>query len=163
FVLLLLDYWPLRRWQWANGNGQRSTATKLIAEKIPLFALSAASSVVTIWAQRPTISSLGGLPFSWRVENAIMSLLIYLRQLVWPTDLALFYPHPHGEQNLVLVLVAAAGIAAVTVLSVFLRKTAPYFFVGWFWYAGMLVPMLGLMQVGLQGHADRYTFLPHIG
>ena len=92
-----------------------------------------------------------------------MSLLIYLRQLVWPTNLALFYPHPHGEQNLVLVLLAVAGIAAVTVLSVFLRKTAAYFFVGWFWYAGMLVPMLGLMQVGLQGHADRYTYLPHIG
>lgn len=164
FVLLLLDYWPLNRSHRSEVSGQkRSTITSFVVEKIPLFALSAASCVVTIWAQRPTISSLGGLPFSWRGENAIVSMLIYLRQLVWPTDLALFYPHPRGEENLVLVLLAAACIAAVTVLSVFLRKTAPYFFVGWLWYVGMLVPMLGLVQVGLQAHADRYTYLPHIG
>ena len=157
FVLLLLDYWPLARIQ--NTTQARSR----IVEKIPLFALSAASCVVTIWAQRPTISSLGGLPFSWRVENAIASLAVYLRQLVWPTDLAIFYPHPRGDENLLLVLVAAALVAGATFLSVFLRKTAPYFFVGWFWYVGMLVPMLGLVQVGLQAHADRYTYLPHIG
>ena len=157
FVLLLLDYWPLARIQ------NKTQARSRIVEKIPLFAFSAASCVVTIWAQRPTISSLGGLPFSWRVENAIASLAVYLRQLVWPTNLAIFYPHPRGEENLALVLAAAALLAGVTFLSVFLRKAVPYFFVGWFWYVGMLVPMLGLVQVGLQAHADRYTYLPHIG
>ena len=192
FLLLLLDYWPrfaganftagLREREDANRSREAGNAspartsvretertenriswTKLILEKIPLFALSAASCAVTIWAQRPTISSLGGLPFSWRMENAIVSLVIYLRQLVWPTNLALFYPHPRGEQSLPLVLSAASAILAITLFAIFLRKKYPYLFVGWLWYVGMLVPMLGLVQVGLQAHADRYTYLPHVG
>ena len=155
FLLLLLDYWPLNRNQLSLG--------KLIIEKIPLFALSAASCAVTIWAQRPTISSLGGLPLSWRVENALISVLIYLKQLVWPTNLALFYPHARSEQNAGLVLSAAGVILALTLLVIFSRKKYPYLLIGWFWFLGMLVPILGFVQVGLQAHADRYTYLPQIG
>src|SRR2546430_1766176 len=90
FLLLLLDYWPLER---------KQTWRRLIIEKVPLLALSAISCALTLWAQRPTISSLGGLPLSWRIENAIVSVFVYLKQLVWPTSLALFYPHPRGDQN----------------------------------------------------------------
>ena len=154
FLLLLLDYWPLER---------KQTWQRLIIEKVPLLTLSAVSCALTLWAQRPTISSLGGLPASWRIENAIVSLFIYLKQLVWPTNLALFYPHPRGDQNAWLVCGAALLIVAITLLVISLRKKYPYLLVGWFWFVGSLVPMLGLVQVGLQAHADRYTYLPHIG
>jgi len=154
FLLLLLDYWPLER---------KQTWRRLIIEKVPLLALSAFSCALTLWAQRPTISSLGGLPLSWRIENAIVSLFIYLKQLVWPTSLALFYPHSRGDQNWWLVCSAVAVIAAITLLVISRRKKYPYLLIGWFWFVGSLVPMLGLVQVGLQAHADRYTYLPHIG
>ena len=142
---------------------ERQSWMNLILEKIPLFALSAASCAVTILAQRPTISSVAGLPLPWRVSNAIVSVVVYIVQLVWPANLAVFYPHPRGQQSGWLVLGAAFAIVAITVLAVFLRKKYPYVLVGWLWYVGMLVPVLGLVQVGLQGHADRYTYLPHIG
>jgi Flp pilus assembly protein TadD len=175
FVLLLLDYWPLNRSQpparqsgsaRSEVRGQKPKAKtwlSLFAEKIPLFVLSAGSCAVTILAQRPTVSSLAGLPLPWRVGNAIVVVVGYVCQLVWPANLAVFYPHPRNEQSEWLVSGAALAIVATTVLSVFLRKRYPYVLVGWLWYLGMLVPVLGLVQVGLQGHADRYTYLPHIG
>lgn len=170
FVLLLLDYWPLDRSQKSEARDQkpetgfkRQSWINLILEKIPLFALSAASCAVTMLAQRPTISSLVGLPLPWRVSNAIVSVVTYVFQLIWPANLAVFYPHPRGEQSGWLVASAALAIAAITVLAVVLRKRCPYILVGWLWYVGMLLPVLGLVQVGLQGHADRYTYLPHIG
>jgi tetratricopeptide (TPR) repeat protein len=169
-VLLLLDYWPLDRRQRSEVRDRkpeegfkRQSRPNLILEKIPLFALSAASCAVTMLAQRPTISSLAGLPLPWRASNAIASVVTYVVQLIWPANLAVFYPHPRGGQSGWLVSSAALAIAAITVLAVVLRKRRPYILVGWLWYVGMLLPVLGLVQVGLQGHADRYTYLPHIG
>ncbi len=170
FVLLLLDYWPLDRSRRSEVRDQKPEAgfkrqswINLILEKTPLFALSAASCAVTILAQRPTISSLAGLPLPWRVGNAIVTTVNYVGQLIWPANLAVLYPHPRGEQSGWLISGAAFAIVAITVLAVFFRKKYPYLLVGWLWYVGMLVPVLGLVQVGLQGHADRYTYLPHIG
>ena len=153
-ILLLLDYWPLRRTE---------RLTWLILEKLPLFGLSIASSIITFLVQRPTISSLAGLPLRTRVANAIVSVALYMWQLIWPTKLAVFYPYPRDLDNAWLVIGCAAGIAAVTGVTILLRKSSPYLLVGWLWYLVMLVPVLGLVQVGLQAHADRYTYLPLIG
>lgn len=153
-VLLLLDYWPLKRDQrWPS----------LIAEKLPLFGLSIASSVITLLAQRPTISTLAAAPLWLRAENAIVSVALYLWQTVWPAKLAVFYPYPRSAYNAWLVVACALGIAALTVVAIALRKKFPCLFVGWSWFVVMLLPVIGLVQVGLQAHADRYTYLPLIG
>ena len=153
-ILLLLDYWPLRRTERLRW---------LILEKLPLFGLSIASSIITLLVQRPTISSLAGLPLRTRVANAIVSVALYLWQLIWPTKLAVFYPYPRVPYGAWLVIGCVLGIAAVTGVTILARKNYPYLLVGWLWYLVMLVPVLGLVQVGLQAHADRYTYLPLIG
>jgi len=165
-VLLLLDYWPLNRGQRSEVGGQATNAQrwlKLIVEKIPLLALSAGSGVATIFAQTVTISSLAQLPLLPRVKNAIVSTVIYIRQLFWPVDLGAFYPHPHDQLNGWVVLASAALIIGISAVAVFTVRKYPYIFVGWCWYLLMLAPVLGIVQAGLQGHADRFTYLPHIG
>ena len=157
FVLLLLDYWPLQR-----ANNFRAWR-RLAIEKIPLFALSAAASVATVLAQTVTMASLEQLPLLPRLKNAAVSLITYLRQMFWPTDLAVFYPHPHDQLNIWIVLTAAALIIAITVAAILVYEKHPYIFVGWFWYLFLLVPVLGIVQAGLQARADRFTYLPHIG
>jgi len=157
FVLLLLDYWPLQR-----ANNFRAWRG-LAIEKIPLFALSAAASVATVLAQTVTMASLEQLPLLPRLKNAAVSLITYLRQMFWPTDLAVFYPHPHDQLNIWIVLTAAALIIAITVAAILVYEKHPYIFVGWFWYLFLLVPVLGIVQAGLQARADRFTYLPHIG
>ncbi len=157
FVLLLLDYWPLQR-----ANNFRAWR-RLAIEKIPLFALSAAASVATVLAQTVTMASLEQLPLLPRLKNAAVSLITYLRQMFWPTDLAVFYPHPHDQLNIWIVLTAAALIIAITVAAILVYEKHPYIFVGWFWYLLLLVPVLGIVQAGLQARADRFTYLPHIG
>ena len=157
FVLLLLDYWPLQR-----ANNFRALRG-LAIEKIPLFALSAAASVATVLAQTVTMASLEQLPLLPRLKNAAVSLITYLRQMFWPTDLAVFYPHPHDQLNIWIVLTAAALIIAITVAAILVYEKHPYIFVGWFWYLLLLVPVLGIVQAGLQARADRFTYLPHIG
>jgi len=154
FVLLLLDYWPLKR---------AATPAKLFLEKIPLLLLSAGTCVMTILAQTGTISALERLPISWRIENAFLALLTYLGQMLWPAGLAVFYPHSRDQIPLWWGLVSAILVLAISFAALLLRQRRRYFPVGWFWYVGMLVPMLGLVQVGLQGHADRYTYLAQIG
>lgn len=153
FLLLLLDYWPLGR----------STSWRLVVEKIPLFAMAISSSVATVIAQRPTISSLANLPMTWRIENAIVAIGIYLRQFFWPNDLGVVYPHPYGSISLTNVGLCAALIVATSIVAFFMRKSRPYLIVGWLWFLGLLVPVLGIAQVGQQAHADRYTYLPEIG
>ncbi len=165
-VLLLLDYWPLNRGQRSEVTDQESKVRiwlRLIAEKIPLLILSTAASVATIVAQTVTMASLEQLPLLPRLKNAAVSLIVYLRQMFWPTDLAVFYPHPHDRLNVWLVVVSALLIAAMTLLAILLRRKRPYIFVGWFWYLVLLAPVLGVFQAGLQGRADRFTYLPHIG
>lgn len=156
-ILLLLDYWPLQRLTDLKSLRQR------VIEKLPLFALSIASSILTYVLQEQSMSSIPQLPFAWRLENAIVSYLIYIGQVFWPGNLAVFYPHPEDSLTLWQVVLAAVLLICVTWVIYSLRRTRPYLLVGWLWYLVMLLPVIGIVEVGLQGHADRYTYLPHIG
>jgi protein O-mannosyl-transferase len=173
FVLLLLDYWPLNRIRTSDirrHKGGAESATfenqrlgRLIVEKIPLLALSAVSSIVTILAQKQAIGWIEQLPFAWRVNNAVVSYIIYLWQMLWPVKLAVFYPHPENRLSLGEIILTFALLVTVTATALALRKKHPYIMTGWSWYLIMLVPVIGVMQVGWQARADRYTYLPQIG
>ena len=173
FVLLLLDYWPLRRIEKPSSakskskshswSDRQSIPRQLILEKIPLLALSAGSCVATLFAQSQRTGSIDQLPFMWRVNNAFVSYVTYVWEMFWPGQLAVFYPHPNNRLPIWEILLAIAFLAAVIVMALFLRKKRPYILTGWFWYLGMLVPVIGFVQVGEQAHADRYTYLPQIG
>src|SRR6266436_2102937 len=156
-VLLLLDYWPLKRI--ADGKSFR----RMIVEKLPLFALSAAASIVAFALQVHSPSSVGQLPFGWRLENALVTYVTYIWQMLWPVNLAVFYPHPDDRLALWQVALAAGLLIATTWIVFTLRQNRPYLLVGWLWYLIMLLPVIGIVEVGLQGHADRYTYLPHVG
>ena len=168
FVLLLLDYWPLSRMQESEATARRSTIarstiTKLLAEKIALIILSAGSSIVTFLAQRPAVGWTEQLPISSRINNALVSYIAYIWQMVWPARMAAFYPHPENRLPLWEIVAALILLVAFSAAAVALRKRRPYVLVGWLWYLGMLVPVIGILQVGWQGRADRYTYLPEIG
>ena len=152
FVLLLIDYWPLNRFQ-------NEKIISLILEKIPFALFAAASAVATVLAQHGQIDTFGFSP-PLRCENAIVSYTIYLRQLIWPVDLAVLYPYP--EKFFPFLIIAGCG-ALLIALSAIAISRFPFLFTGWFWFVGMLVPVIGIVQVGRQGHADRYTYLPLIG
>ena len=177
FVLLLLDYWPLGRLPCSHGPVARRdlnappgrgysaltirTWSHLLVEKVPLFLLSALSCVITVLAQRGSSGGMDPLPLAWRIENALLTCVVYLRQMFWPFKLAVFYP---ANPLLVWeVALSAVVVLGVSVMAIAMRKTRPYIFTGWFWYLGMLVPVIGIFQIGLQSHADRYTYLPEIG
>jgi protein O-mannosyl-transferase len=155
-ILLLLDYWPLNRFS-------RAVLSKLVIEKIPLFALSAGSCVATLWAQNFALGSTQFLPLQWRVTNALFSYFQYIRQMFWPVDLIPFYVHLENRLEIWRLLIAAISLIVLTAIVIFRRKQNPYLLVGWLWYIVMLIPVIGIVQVGLQGHADRYTYLPQIG
>jgi tetratricopeptide (TPR) repeat protein len=172
FVLLLLDYWPLgrikgQRSEFTNREpvvtSQWSVVPGLITEKIPLFALSALSCAATLLAQRYSAGAVDQLPFAWRLNNAAVSYVTYIWQMFWPARLAAFYPHPNDQLPPWQVLWAIAFLISVSLLAIRWRKERPYILTGWFWYVGMLVPVIGLVQVGEQARADRYTYLPQIG
>ncbi len=168
WVLLLLDYWPLcRSGSHPLGNdanfARRSTFSRLVAEKIPLFLLSFLSSLLTWWAQQAFMRSTSEIPLVLRAENAIVSYTRYLRQLLWPADLAPFYPHPQATLPLLLVIAAAVLLVAISAVVLFYGRKRPYLTTGWGWYLIMLLPVIGLVQVGEQALADRYTYLPQIG
>jgi protein O-mannosyl-transferase len=160
-VLLLLDYWPLGRIQRTENRGQRTA--KLLIEKIPLFGLSAGSVFATLWAQNFALGSAEFLPLQWRITNAVFSYFEYIRQMFWPFDLIPFYVHPENRLETWRLVLAAAVLIFVTAIVFVRRRQNPYLIVGWLWYLIMLVPVIGIVQVGLQGHADRYTYLPQIG
>jgi tetratricopeptide (TPR) repeat protein len=165
-VLLLLDYWPLDRVQRSQVRGQKSKIQiwlRLVLEKLPLFALSAVASIVAFALQVHSPASVGQLPFGWRLQNALVSYVTYIWQMFWPANLAVFYPHPDDRLAFWQVALAAAFLIAITWLAFALRRTGPYLLVGWLWYLIMLLPVIGIVEVGLQGHADRYTYLPHVG
>ena len=151
FVLLLLDYWPLHR--------------RALLEKVPLVALSLASSVVTYRVQSAAGAIQAGdvYPVSTRILNAVLSYAIYLRQAFWPSDLAVFYPHPGADLSRAAALGAGLLLATGTAVAVAMRRRHPYLLVGWLWFLGTLVPVIGLVQIGTQAHADRYLYLPLIG
>jgi tetratricopeptide (TPR) repeat protein len=156
-VLLLLDFWPLRRLHSA-------TVGRLVVEKVPFLALSVASSVLTFLVQQRAgaVSSLDALSLGFRLSNALISYGRYAIQMLWPAKLAVFYPLPH-EWPAEWVVGAALVLAGLSVLALYRARKAPYLAFGWFWYLGMLVPVIGIVQVGQQALADRYTYLPLIG
>jgi Tfp pilus assembly protein PilF len=162
FVLLLLDFWPLGRFEARKSNTGRQLL-RLILEKIPLIALSVVSSIFTFLAQRGAIGWTEELPISERISNAFVAYVIYIRQMFWPAGLAVFYPHPENRLPVWEVSLAVIVLVGITLAAFAFRKRVPYLLTGWWWYLGMLVPVIGLVQVGWQGHADRYTYLPQIG
>ena len=172
-ILLLLDYWPLHRFEQPSlirgkgkvteGDNQRGKPRRLYLEKIPLFFLSAVACVLTFVLQKRTAGAIPPLPFLWRVENAFVSYVIYIWKTLWPTRLAVFYPHPNDTLALWEISLAVLLFLAVTTAVIVFRRQRPYLLTGWFWYLVMLIPVIGIVQVGEQGRADRYTYLPHIG
>ena len=164
FVLLVLDYWPLKRVrsQKSELKSQRNLLA-LVVEKLPLVALSVVSSVVTFAAQRGAVGWTEQLPVLARINNAVVTYAAYMWQMLWPVKLAVFYPHPESRLPLWEIILCLLLLIGITAAAVVLRKARPYFITGWLWYVGMLVPVIGLVQVGWQGRADRYTYLPQIG
>jgi len=162
FVLFLLDYWPLDRIGARKSEVSRRLPT-LIKEKIPFLALSTFSCIATLFAQRQGPSAIDQLPFVWRLENAFVTYVTYVWQMLWPARLAVFYPHPNDRLPLLQVTGAVALLVGTSLVVISLRRTLPYLVTGWFWYLGMLVPVIGVVQVGEQAHADRYTYLPQVG
>ncbi|PKN88774.1 MAG: hypothetical protein CVU51_03380 [Deltaproteobacteria bacterium HGW-Deltaproteobacteria-1] len=171
FVLLLMDFWPLQRIAFGDLNtdssypsGMKEKISFLILEKIPLLFMTAASIFLTFRAQKSvgTIADFGTVSLVQRLYNAILSYVFYLKKLFWPTDLALFYPL-RGDISIHQVLPAALLLIAVTVICCRYYKRYPYLAVGWFWYLGTLVPVIGIVQVGGQSMADRYAYVPFIG
>jgi protein O-mannosyl-transferase len=154
FALLLLDFWPLQRYP-------QIPISKLVVEKAPLLVLSAASAVITVYAQRAggAVGSTILLPLTIRAENAIYSYFIYVEKAIWPSRLAVFYPHPESSLALWKVLGAGAMLTAMTVVFSYFRERR-YLVVSWLWFLGTMAPMIGLVQVGRQGWADRYAYLP---
>jgi tetratricopeptide (TPR) repeat protein len=172
-ILLLLDYWPLRRLEHrflppgkskiAVHDNRKRAIRRVVLEKIPLFILAAVGCVITFVLQKRATGAIPPLPFLWRLENAFTSYVIYAWKTLWPADLAVFYPHPNDTLVFWQVAAAIVFLLAVTAAAIVCRSRRPYLLTGWFWYLVMLVPVIGLVQVGEQGYADRYTYLPHIG
>lgn len=175
FVLLLMDFWPLNRrelnfmtnetitaslWSEVNSRGIIS----LILEKTPLMIIALASCGVTFYAQSgaEAVTSLDQMSFAVRISNAINSYVIYLWKMVWPLDLAVFYPYP-GQINLLMVLIHLLLIILITMVVIKYMRKFPYLATGWFWYLVTLVPVIGIVHVGSQSMADRYTYIPLIG
>jgi protein O-mannosyl-transferase len=157
FVLLLLDYWPLERFK-------SNRAWLLMAEKIPFFALIMATSIVTFAVMKPEgpVVPLKNLPLGARGGNVLISYCRYLGKLCWPTDLAVFYPYP-GYWPVVVVVLAGGLILGMTTLFIVKRSRYPFLLMGWLWFVGTLVPVIGLVQVGKQAMADRYVYVPSLG
>ena len=185
-AMLLLDWWPLQRvasgrWQVTRTGERMSSAgcrvpgtpapasqlltfSRLILEKIPFFVLSAISCVVTFIAQQKggAVVKLARIPMTGRIENAFVSYARYLDKTLWPAPLANPYPHP-GHWEFPLVIYSVALVAGLSAIAVLFARRFPFFFTGWFWFAGTLVPAIGLVQVGGAAMADRYSYLPLIG
>jgi len=160
-VLLLLDYWPLERYE---DIPLRLKWTRLLIEKLPLVLMSAASSVVTMLAQRSggAVADSSALPLSLRLGNAIVSYAAYIGKTVWPANLAVFYPHPQHALPWSDVIAAAVMLLAITMAVLYFRR-ARYLATGWFLFVTMLIPVVGIVQVGRQAMADRYAYVPCIG
>ena len=173
FVLLLLDYWPLKRYSHpalaAGGAGpvdlpgNFSVPLRLIVEKIPLLALSIALCVATVLVERIGIKPIEIYPLPLRIGNALVSYVTYMWQMIYPAGLAVLYPYPAHGLPVWEIITAILVLASVSAGVFIWRRTRPYLLVGWLWYLIMLVPVIGLIQVGTQARADRHTYLPQIG
>jgi tetratricopeptide (TPR) repeat protein len=169
FVLLLLDYWPQGRLRFIRSDRQikakpANSITRLLLEKIPLFILSAASSIVTFAVQKQgrNVASFEAVAFLTRVANAIVAYVEYIEKMFWPSNLAVLYPYP---SSVPIWKTAFSCAILITISLMVLRygKQRPYLMIGWLWYLGTLVPVIGLVQVGNQYMADRYSYIPYIG
>jgi len=158
FVLLLLDVWPLGRMT------SLRVVPRLVIEKAPLFALAVASSVLTFFAQRAggSVERIEVLPMAERLANAVTAYATYLAKMLWPAGLSFFYPYPASVEA-ALLAISLVVLAAVSVTCLLTFRRFPYLAVGWFWYLGTLVPVIGIVQVGFQSMADRYTYIPLVG
>lgn len=178
FVLLLLDYWPLKRMRFSKmlgsddlqgghtqGSNRRTPILYLVLEKVPFFALTVISSFVTFIVQRKGGAMLGveALSLKSRVDNAIVSYVTYIVKMIWPSQLGVLYPHPVGGLSTTKVIVCAVILMVATACVILLVRWRRYPLVGWLWYVGTLVPVIGLVQVGVQARADRYTYVPLTG
>jgi len=175
FALLLLDYWPLGRLKFEQERddkkitekyrGKKSKTLRFVFEKIPLFLITAGLSIVTFIAQKSSgaMNFTENLTFSTRLTNAMVSYLEYLGKMLWPEKLAVFYPHPGNNLALWQGILCGVALVGITIFSIRLIRKAPYFAVGWFWYLGTLVPVIGIVQIGGQAMADRYAYIPLIG
>jgi len=165
FVMLLLDYWPLGRWQSAKSKAQAKKLRKLILEKIPLFILVAVSAVITLVAQSRggAVRTLAHEPLALRLSNTLVSYAKYLLLTFWPNDLAVYYPLAPGGIPGWQIVGAAFLLIGITAFCFLQRKIRPYLILGWLWFLGTLVPVIGLVQVGGQTMADRYFYIPSIG
>jgi protein O-mannosyl-transferase len=171
-VLLLLDFWPLGRvgigpnpaGGWAPARDGWATAGRLVWEKLPLLALAAASSIATfvIHQRGGAVIILSAIPLQLRIENALVSYVVYIGKMLWPAGLAVLYPYPQSLSAW-SVAVAFVTLTGISVAVIWAAPRRPYLPVGWFWYLGTLVPVIGLIQVGDQAIADRYTYIPLIG
>ncbi len=174
-VLLLLDFWPLQRWQLGTAPPASATSESLspapgltswlLLEKTPLFLLAVGASQLAILAQGSAgaISTPENTSWTARLANVPVSYGWYLEKTFWPSGLALFYPHPRDNWHWAGVLVSLAVLLAVTVVALLRARSWPWLVVGWLWFLGTLVPVIGLVQIGAQARADRYTYIPHIG
>jgi len=160
FVLLLLDYWPLDRF-----SNSRFSIRNSIIEKLPFFFLSILSSVITFLVQQKSGAVFAGdiVPFNVRLANAICSYFVYIEKMFWPVRLAVLYPYSIQGIPLVKVLLSATILVLITVLVLYNYRRRKYLVVGWFWYFGTLVPVIGIVQAGVQAFADRYTYVPLTG
>ena len=181
-LLLVLDYWPLGRMSASPSPphcnrealiggtdfrqaevGRFSTLRRLVLEKIPLLILVAVFCLVTVWAQGKALASRSNLALSWRIANGLVSYVAYLVEFFYPVGLAAYYPHPEHHLPMWKTFGALVVLACISSAAVKWRRRFPYLLVGWLWYLGMLVPVIGIVQVGSQAMADRYTYLPQIG
>jgi tetratricopeptide (TPR) repeat protein len=170
FVLLLLDYWPLGRLRIKRRSFRGSapvaiSVRRCALEKVPLLILSTIAAVTVYAVQQltGTVRSFAEYPLTWRIENALVAYTVYIGKMFWPCNLAIFYPHPGGDLPAWQITTAIFLLAIITIGVILKRKQCPYLTVGWLWYLGTLVPVIGLVQVGVQAYADRYTYIPLIG
>src|SRR5260221_762659 len=160
FVLLLLDFWPLKRF--TIDDLRLTIFLRLVLEKIPFFVLTLASCLITYRVQSGALWSTQALTFNFRAANAVMSYVRYISKIFWPADLALIYPYPHYWPLAGVVFVAAL-LAMLSAIFILQARRFPYLAVGWLWFLGTLVPAIGLVQVGVQSMAERYIYIPSIG
>lgn len=169
-ILLILDYWPLDRLKQLSSSNTSITppwfpiSFRLVLEKIPLIVLSATSSAITIFAQQHgnTVMSLEVLPLEMRIANALVSYVTYIWKTIWPVDLAVFYPHP-GMHAIGRIAGSGLLLLCIFIIVGYSSRKHPYLAVGWLWYFITLAPVIGVVQVGAQAMADRYTYIPIIG
>lgn len=163
FVLLLFDYWPLERFSFTKDKFKN--ITRLIIEKIPFFLITIASCIITFFVQKGggAVLKMEVLGINSRIRNAIVSYVVYIEKMFWPRPLAVLYPLSITPQPILIVTISALILLTLTAVLLYLGLKKKYLLFGWLWYIGTLVPVIGLIQVGVQAHADRYTYIPLIG